>query len=98
MPGGGKIVILWMLAIVVSACATAPTGSNSYRPAFPARPTLEVMPKLGACKLATGAQGECVMFWGPDWQQIRVYQLTLERELTAACLALGGSQGECGAE
>ena len=38
---------------------------------------------------------EYVMFSRDDWQNIRVWYLSLERELKTACLALGNTKKQC---
>jgi hypothetical protein len=37
----------------------------------------------------------CVLIWAEDWERIREWYLTMERELKAACLASGGTPSEC---
>lgn len=93
---GGRRTIPWLLALILlatSACATA-AGPSPYRVTIPPRPSLQQRPTVGECE-AGGLPGRCLVFWLPDWEAIRQWHLTLEHELTGACLALGGTESDC---
>ena len=69
-----------------------------YRVKIPPRPTLTVQPDFRDCQTVNGQQGRCVDLWEPDLKAMIQWGLLLERELRAACVALGGSSKECGME
>ena len=99
VPCSGKRIIrclagLTLLSTVSFGCATTP-GTSRYHPTIPARPEFTVRPLRGTCSVS-GQAGECITVWGPDWQAIGAWSLTLERELRASCLALGGTPTACG--
>ena len=80
-------------ALLASACARTP-GPSRYRPTVPVRPEFSVQPKRFPC-VVNGTTGECVAIWSVDWTALGIWSLSLERELRASCLALGGSPAEC---
>lgn len=86
-----------MILVTTSACATG-LGASTYRPTVPERPTIEARPTVEPCALGSGEPGACVKLWLKDFETVRLWYLTLERELKAACLALGGSAAECRTE
>jgi hypothetical protein len=59
----------------------------------PERPALRYAPDIINC-----GDLRCVLIELEDWQSIRYWFLSLERELKAACLAAGGSPAECRTE
>lgn len=93
--------IVAAILLTISACAIPTSGSNPYRIEIPARPEIEAAPALvphgtGAiCVWSDGSVGDCVILYTDDFARIGRYLGQLERELKAACLALGGSDEEC---
>jgi hypothetical protein len=63
----------------------------------PERPQLRHVPALVACRInhVDVTDATCVLIEIEDWQRIREWYLTLERELKAACLASGGTPSKC---
>lgn len=107
-PWRGKLTILWVTLIFVtlSACATQTPLSPRFQVQIPPRPLFEYGPEVVGCAPTTpdvpkpiaAVEGRCIVIWEPDWLSIGTWALTLERELKAACLALGGSALRCGTE
>ena len=93
-----KLVVLCFSIILLTACAAPSVSMAPYRPQIPPRPTLTVQPDVIDCQVVNGQRGRCVNLWEPDLKTMVQWGLGLERELKAACLALGGSPKECRTE
>ena len=61
----------------------------------PQRPQLDTGVSRVPCPMMSLATGACVVFTDLDYQKVRVWFLNLERDLKAACLALGNSNSDC---
>ena len=61
----------------------------------PAPPVLQAHPQVHECQV-NDVPGECISFLVDDMRLVVDYIATLERELRAACLAVGGKPESCG--
>ena len=85
----GKRRLLAILICLSWSCA-GPDSNSGYRVTLP---ILEVAPKQGPCQIQdpdalTFLDGDCTAILTSDYKKILI-------ELISACLALGGSEGEC---
>ena len=88
----GKFLILLLPVIILlkTSCTLIGTAPPSYRLTIPVKPVLNDEARV------TSMDGkEYVLISGADWHNIRLWYLSLERELKTACLVLSGSPKEC---
>ena len=75
-----------LLALLLSACATAPAGSKAFRQL----PILQAEPIRGLCRVASEPK-PCVAVLEVDWQALVIWA-------KGSCLAHGGTREACQAE
>ena len=75
-----------------------PISCSGLSPTLPRlKITILARPELHDPTRVVSVEGvEYVMFSSADWRLIRIWYLEMERSLKTACLALGGSNEECG--
>lgn len=107
--GGKQITLSACLAMILLAGCMTVGGPSTYRPQIPVRPTLEAPPVKVECdfapakddgdkptRIAAAPTQSCVYLLTSDLAGLIDWALTLDTELRAACLALGGTERECG--
>lgn len=90
----------WLVvgALLLGGCFSAALPPPDIPdPHIPDRPTLEAKMGVGSCEglLVPDPDRLCVTIYLPDWDRIRLYYHTLEREVRTLCLELGKSDQTC---
>ena len=86
LSSGSSIILLTCVILLgISGCSLI-RPTNQYQVVIPEIPILDNVPRMDL-----GA----VVIDFEDWQKIRRWFKELERELRAACIANGQSEGEC---
>ena len=89
----GRLFIPYLIVLTfATSCASIP-ATPTYQPTIPPRPELQH-------KILSFEKDErtYTIVDLEDWRTIGAWVLALERELKAACLALGGTKAACRAE
>lgn len=87
--------LLGLTLLLGFGCATGSLISRQtpFLPTWPEEPILRMMPRR-----VTIAGQTYQVIRDEDWLALSRYYLEVERQLTASCLALGGSKVQCHAE
>jgi hypothetical protein len=105
MPGRAR---RWRIALTIqclvmccvsSACVQAGGILRpGWVPIIPPRPSLRHAPLPGRCAIGEDEAVRCWAILDEDVRDLLQWALTLERDLRAACLALGGRPQQCGTD
>ena len=90
-------LILILIFAMISTCMKIPQTSSEYAIKIPEKPVLQIGPQIdqNCYRVDGGKSNPCIWFTFDDFNAIRLWSMNVERELKAACLAMGNSHEKC---